>query len=141
MKIPTNPAIDFIRAYWVQILLALLFVSLAIAIVVISMENRVLKATLKNSMTTIKNYEDAAEDNLATIKALETANDAWADAARASQDYINKQVELLAKKDAELARTESSRRSELEKAHAQNKAYSDAPVPLAVTRKLRENSR
>jgi hypothetical protein len=141
MKIPSHPAIDFIRAYWVQILLTLLFVSMAIANVYVSMENRVLKATLRNSMSTIKNYENAAKDNLATIKSLEAANDAWADAARASQDYINRQVELLAKKDAELARTESSRRSELEKAHAKNKAYSDAVTPLDVTRKLRENSR
>jgi hypothetical protein len=141
MKIPSHPAIDFIRAYWVQILCLALFLSMAIANVVISMENRVLKATLKNASATIKNYEDAAKANADTIKSLEAANDAWADSARATQDYINRQVELLAKKDAELARTESSRRSELEKAHAQNKAYSDAPVPLAVTRKLRENSR
>lgn len=141
MKIPTHPAVDFIRAYWVQILVLLLFVSLVIADVVISMENRVLKATLRTSAATIKNYEDAAKANVATIKSLEAANDAWADAARASQDYINRQVELLAKKDAELARTASSRRSELEKVHAQNKAYSDAVTPLDVTRKLRENSR
>lgn len=141
MKIPTHPAIDFIRAYWVQILLGILFLSLAAANVFISMENRILKATLRNSAATIKNYEDAAKANSATIKSLEAANDAWADAARASQDYINKQVELLAEKDAQLARTESSRRSELEKAHARNKAYSDAVTPLDVTRKLRENSR
>ena len=141
MKLPSHPAIDFIRAYWVQILVGLLIVSLAVANVYVSMENRVLKATLKNSSITIKNYEDAAKANVATIKTLEDANAAWADAARASQDYINKQVELLAKKDAELARTESSRRNELEKAHAKNKAYSDAVTPLDVTRKLRENSR
>ena len=141
MKIPSHPAIDFIRAYWVQILCLALFVSMAIANVVISMENKVLKATLRTSAATIKNYEDAAKANVATIKTLEDANAAWADAARASQDYINKQVELLAKKDAELARTESSRRNELEKAHAKNKAYSDGVTPLDVTRKLRENSR
>lgn len=141
MKLPTHPAIDFIRAYWVQILVGLLFVSLAIANVVISMENKVLKATLKNAATTISNYETAAKDNLQTIKALEAANRAWADAAAATNLVAANQVDALTKKEAALAKREESLQRELEKAHAQNKQYSDAVVPPAVSRRLRENSR
>jgi uncharacterized protein with PhoU and TrkA domain len=141
MKLPTHPAIDFIRAYWVQILVALLFVSMAIANVVISMENRVLKATLKNAATTISNYETAAKDNLQTISTLEAANLAWANAANANDVIVSEQIAALDAKQAALAKKEESLQRELEKAHAQNKQYSDAVVPPAVSRRLRENSR
>lgn len=140
MKLPSHPAIDFIRAYWSEIMIAVVILVMGFNLFALSMENKVLKATLKNAATTISNYESAAKDNLATIKSLETANRAWADAANASVAESKRQADLLAEKERQHTKREKSLKSQLDEAHEKHKAYSDAVAPSDVTRRLRENS-
>lgn len=138
---PKHPLVEFLKEYWPWLLTGVLFAILGLNAFYLSMENKALKATLKNATATISNYETAAKDNLQTISALEAANLAWANAANANDVIVSEQIAALDAKQAALAKKEESLQRELEKAHAQNKQYSDAVVPPAVSRRLRENSR
>jgi hypothetical protein len=140
MKIPTHPAIDFLRAYWKEVVGAIFVLALAIFAMYMHFENRALKATLVNATTTIANYKAAAKDNARTISTLEAANKAWADAAIATQDLIAQQSAIIAGKEAGFRRKEETLKDQLEKAHAQHKDYSSAGVPDAIAKRLRQNS-
>lgn len=135
-----SPLADFLKEYWEECLIALVMLGMALGLVVVSLENKALKATVKNSVVTIKNYEDAAKDNLNTIEKLKTSNAAFAELAYKAMDAAEEQAKIVEVKDKEHAKSERTLRQQLEKAHAQNKEYSNAVVPAAVARRLRQNS-
>jgi len=102
---------------------------------------KLLKATMKNAVTTISNYESAAQANLDTIDKLRGANKDFADIAEQSIKIAEEQVKLSVEREKRLKAREQTLKVKLGEALEQNKAYADSLVPDAVADQLRENSR
>lgn len=140
MKIE-HPAVAFIKEYWEELLIALVIIGLAIALVVTSLQKKVAVANLETANAAIQQYAEAERANLQTIADLTAANEQWANTAETATKIAAEQAALVADKEEVMAKKEATLREQLEKAHAQNKSYSDAIVPDAVARRLYENSR